>query len=259
LGDREGPGITHQWTPPSLLPWLIPWFGILLLLVMVPENRGGSAWWIWLPLAGIVAVMQNLGWALGTFPSELQGLVESALIALAFGHAAIWLLSDRLGRRHRVLTCLSAVLVLGCVSGLTFFLVQQEWGEGLLPALMMLVPLGMAVLVGAIALGIAGWRCWRRCGAVRLSLTVAIAVVLLWLLIALPFVVMGMVMSGGAVPWGEVVGVLLVLSGLHLATLLPFLALSFCNAFFRQRLEVLLNLDHEMPPLIEPSPIIHPV
>jgi hypothetical protein len=249
----------HQWTPPSLLPWLIPWIGILLLLVMVPENRGGSAWWIWLPLAGIAVVMQNLGWALGTFPSELQGLLESALIALAFGHAAIWLLSDRLGRRHRVLTCLSAVLVLGCVSGLTFFLVQQEWGEALLSALMMLVPLGMAVLVGAIALSVAGWRCRRRWGAVRLTVTVAIVVVLLWLLILLPFLVVGMVMVGGPVPWGELAGVLLLVSGLHFATLLPFLALSFCNSFFRQRLEVLLNLDHEVPALVEPLPIIRPV
>jgi hypothetical protein len=249
--------VIHQWTPPSLLPSLIPWLGILLLFLLPPENRVGSAWWIWLPLIAIVAVIRNLEWALGDFPSEAQGLLETAFIALGFGHAAVWLLAERLGRRHRALTFLSITLALGCASGLTF-MVQQDWGEELVYALFIIMPLGLAVLVGAGAISVAGWRVGRAFGVVRTSLRLAIVLFALWFLICLPFVVIGWIQSGGEVPWGELAGGLGLMSGLHLATLLPFVVLSFCSGLFRQRLELLLNLDREVPPLIEPAPAMEP-
>jgi hypothetical protein len=240
--------VIHQWTPPSLLPLLIPWLGILLLFLLVPENRDGRAWWIWLPLVAVVAAMRSLEWVLGHFPSELQGLLETAFIALGFGHAAVWLLAERLGRRHRVLTFLSIILVLGFASGLTF-MVQQDWGEELVYAFFILMPLGLAVLVGAVAISVAGWRVGRELGVVRTSLRLAIVLFALWFLICLPFVVIGGIQSGGDVPWGELAGGLGLMGGLHLATLLPFVVLSFCSGLFHQRLELLLNLDRELPPL----------
>jgi hypothetical protein len=249
--------VIHQWTPPSLLPLLIPWLGLLLFFVLVPENKNGSAWWIWLPLVAIVAVMNNLEWALTDFPSELQGMLETALIALAFGHATVWLLADRLGRRHRALTSLSIALVLGCATWLTF-MVQQDWGEELIYALFMIMPLSLAVLVGAGAIGVAGWKVRRPIGILRTSLRLAIVVFTSWILILLPLVVIGGIMSGGEVPWGELAGLWGLMGGLHLATLLPFVVLSFCSGFFRQRLELLLNLDREIPRWIEPAPVMEP-
>ncbi len=36
------------------MPPLLPWLAILALLAL-KSNRGWSAWWIWLPLAGLAA------------------------------------------------------------------------------------------------------------------------------------------------------------------------------------------------------------
>ena len=51
------------------MPQLLPWLAILALLALKP-NRGWSAWWIWLPLAGLAAGCHCLQLALQGSPTD---------------------------------------------------------------------------------------------------------------------------------------------------------------------------------------------
>jgi len=77
--------------------------------------------------------------------------------------------------------------------------------------------------------------------------------VAVWLLVTGPFFVFAMIFSSGNVPVLALVGTVLALAGVSFGVLLPFLILSFVNAFYRARLKDLLHVGREAdPPVIAP-------
>ncbi len=111
LGDNEGPAVVHRWTAANPLPVLLPWLGVLLLLLL-RSNRTASAWWIWAPLGGVAGVSSLLPSVLASWPSNELGFFEELVVAIAFGLAAAWSVLNHLRRRGRFVTVLGFVLVL---------------------------------------------------------------------------------------------------------------------------------------------------
>ena len=108
LGAKQGPPVTYNWMRANLLPVALPWLAILLLLVFKP-NRFTRAWWILAPVA-------CLTWGVGFLPdfwpsmgSQVADVMHDLIVALAFGVAAVWLLSAYFKSRFRILNVLRFV------------------------------------------------------------------------------------------------------------------------------------------------------
>jgi hypothetical protein len=233
------------------MPQLLPWLGILGLLLLKP-NRRASAWWIWVPLGCVAGVASTPQSVLALLPSSQFEIFLELISALGFGLAALWLLSSYLGWKHRMLTFLGILVAMEGFSVLAF-VVRQSW-EGVGPdTLAVGISLMVCVMVISIALSLAGLACRRRYGWLRLSLWSLAAVVVVWLLIYGPFFIIGMIASGGRVPLLTLFGIAGVVAGVTFGVLLPFLVLAFANRFYRERLKALLHLGGTgSPPVITP-------
>jgi hypothetical protein len=247
LGLREGQPATCTWVPPGLGPLLLPWLAILGLLVLKP-NRCAAAWWIWLPLGCVIAFTVAL---LPMVPSSANFTMD-VIAGLAVGLAAVWLLSDYLGRPHRFVTFLWLLLALAAFSALAF-VPRQDWdfsAETLVPVVL----LAVGVLVSAAALSLGGLLCRGRGRRVGLYGWLLILLVAIWLVITAPFFLFALLTSGGSVGWSEFIAPVFGIAMVHFATLLPFLILSSANSFYRERLKALLHLEAATPPLAAPLP-----
>ena len=246
---------------------LLPWLAILALLALKP-NRGWSAWWIWLPLAGLAAGWHCLELAL---PSSHTGLPEGMLgvfldvpIALALGLAALWLLASHLGRNHRFRTFLGTLAVL-MVFIVFSFAATAGWSLGLEPIMGLLDPrhCSATAVAGEMALPFLVLP-------VLLALVVAAAMALcglacrwrqrkwwfgLWLFLSLPavWIVLSALLHGwfagspNGFPLIAFIMIGLFMAAVCFATMLPFLILSWSNALFRERLKALLHLKPQRP------------
>jgi hypothetical protein len=247
LGSRDGPPVNYEMVMPSLAPLLLPWLAILGLLALKP-NRRAAAWWIWLPLGCVIA----LTLAPMEFLPPGTNFFLDVVAALGTGLGAVWLLSDHLRQTHRFVTFLCVLLALAGFS-LLAFLSQQGWSftsETLVAG----IALAVSVMVSSMALGLAGLICRGRCRRVGLYGWLLILLAVLWLAITLPFFLCALIASGGKLPWSGFFLPISALVILHFATFLPFLILSWASPFYRERLQALLCVKTEPPPVIAPLP-----
>lgn len=252
LGARAGAPVAYHWLLPNLAPQLLPWLVILGLLALKP-NRNGAAWLIWLP---VICVLLIIGLPLG-LPSQTDFLLDVA-VALAFGLAAVWLLSTYLRRGHRLATALCVALVLGGFGILCLGAKQSvtaSSGEWVLDVIV----LGLGVLANVVALAVAGWLCRRHFDPVRLYLCFLVSLPILWLGLTIPFFLVALSQAGGLIAWSEFLAPVAVVAGINFALLLPFLILSSANTLFRERLKGLLHVAPAAAPqkvvLAEPEPV----
>jgi hypothetical protein len=248
LGAKDGSPITYNWVLPGVAPLLLPWLVILGLLTL-KSNRCASAWLIWLPL-GCVFVF------LLAFPSILPSGTNfflDAIMALAIGLAAVWLLSNRLRRQHRFVTFLCILPALAGFS-LLAMLAKQCLNLRYIESMQTAITLAVAVAASSAAMSVTGWICRREFRPVFCGFWLLLTVVALWLLIALPFFLVAVVSSGGRIPWSEFLIPILIVGAANYAVLLPFLILSGTNAFYRERLKLLLNIQPPVPPPLEAGP-----
>ncbi len=249
LGSKQGAPVAYDWAAPSAIPQLLPWLGILALLLLKP-NRCSSAWWILVPLGlagGVAMVPQS---AVGFMPSSILELLLGLISALGFGLAAVWLVSSYLGWKHRMLALLGVLLGLAVISSLVLF-VRQGLGSEMLQ---LGVILALSVPVVSVALTLAGLFCRGRYGWLRLTLWLVAALAVLWLLAIGPFLLVEMISSRRGVRLGELFGVVGVATGITFGAMLPCLVLSYVNGFYRERLKGLLHLGgaEAPPPVIAP-------
>jgi len=260
---------------------LLPWLAILALLALKP-NRGWSAWWICVPLAGVVGVCHWLQQAAQTSPAdrpgEAVGMLLQVPVALGFGLAALWLLAPYLGRGHRFRTFLGILAVL--VFSIAFsFAATVGWGLGLEPVASLLDPrhcaatanvgvMGLPFLIPltlpapglAAAMVLCGLACRGRHRPVGLYLWLFLSLLVVWVVPAL-LQVLCRIASPDSLEYALVLGIGPLMVAVTFATLLPFLILSSASPFFRERLKVLLCLRPKAPPAIQPaaSPPAHAV
>ena len=252
------------------MPQLLPWLAILALLALTP-NRGWSAWWIWLPLAGVAGGCHWLQQAAQGSPAdrsgEAIGMLLQVPIALAFGLAALWLLAPYLGRSHRFRTFLAILAVL-VVSIVFTFAATVGWGLGLEPVASLLAPRQCAATanVGAMALpflvpltlpapGLAaaivlcGLACRGRHRPFGLYLWFFLSLLVVWVLPAL-LQVLCRIAKPGSLECALILGLGPLMVAVTFATLLPFLILSSASSFYRERLKALLRVKPESLPAI---------
>jgi hypothetical protein len=255
LGSKDGPPVAYNWTVPSLMPLALPWLGVLLLLALNP-NRSARAWWIWLPLGGVVVLANLVQPAFDFLPEELLDIFVQVVSALAFGLAAVWLLAPYLARSHRVLTFLCLAPALAGFSVLSV-LAAQDWGAAdvttLIPALVLLA---LSILVVSVAMALAGLVCRRRYRPAGLCLWLLVWLLGIGFVLTAPFFLFAMIASGGEVAWLEFFQGVLAFVFVNFAIALPFLILSSANSFYRERLKALLHLERPVaPPVMAPAPM----
>lgn len=248
---KEGVPVNYQWTPPSLIPSVLPWLAVLLLL-LVKSNRCGQVWWIWAPL-GCVAVFEQLSRsAFGFLSSGGADIFLDLAGSLAFGVAAVWLLAPQLARSQRVLTFLCYAPTLAGFSLFSFLAIQDWNGDGAIMALGMLVPLALSIFVISLAMTLAGLACRSRYRPPRYYLWLLASLFVAWLVVVAPFFVFAVIVSGGLLAWSEFFTAILVLTAVSFGLLLPFLVLASANSLFRERFQRLLIAGRETPPPVLP-------
>jgi hypothetical protein len=270
MGAKDGPAVEYNWVwaapvlsgfrseandgsaadnngfPPGGLPW-VPWLVIFGLLALKP-NRRPAAWLIWLPLGCATAFTL----VLPSIPPSGSDFLQEAIVALAFGLAAVWLLSNYLRRSRRRLTFLCFLLALAGFSELSamarqnFSLATDESSE-------ISLLLALAVPASAVALSLAGRICRGRYRPAGLYLWLLVWLAATWLVIAAPFFLSAAAVSSNSVPWSDFFIPVLAVAAGNFAVLLSFLILSWANPFYRERLKTLLHIQSEaLRPLSAP-------
>jgi hypothetical protein len=232
---------------------MLPWLALLSLLLLKP-NRCAQAWWIWASVAGVAAVGAASQSEMSFMPSSQAQFFGGAVNAAGFGLAAVWLVAGYLRWKHRALAWVGTLLALAGFSLLTYGIAQAAEGiGGETLAGMVLLTIGAAVISLAIAL--AGLACRGRYRPLGLCLWLLSALVVVWLLVMGPLFLVAVVFSSGHIPALALAEFVLSAAALSFGVLLPFLILSFANAFYRARLKDLLHLGRETPPpVLAPPP-----
>ena len=217
LGDNEGPAVVYRWTAPNPLAVLLPWLGVLLLLLLT-ANRTARACWVWAPLGGLVGAGGILPAVLASWPSKELGILEELV-----GSSAVIMLTGHLGN-----------------------------GDGFARAVgEFAVATSLAI---AAALALAGLRCRRRYRPVVLCVWVLVLLLPAWLPVMMLWLIFDALSMGFTIDthqimaWCQGVAPLV---GLSFTLLLPFLILSFANPLYRERLRNLLRLSPSAPPPTE--------
>jgi len=181
-----------------------------------------------------------LVWAMPRVGSSGPEGLFGVLAAVAFELGAVWLLSPYLERQGRFLTFLGMLVTMELVGAFAFLVVRQ-WSDGKVPIEM----LGGVALFGLLlstAISLAGWSCRGQFSRLRLSLWSIV-----WVMAVCLAACVVMSLAEGRGPWLDMLLALLVFSGVTFALLLPFVALSFANGFYRQRLKEVLRLEEPAP------------
>ena len=251
MGNNDSVPANFTWTPPSIIPALLPWTAVLLLLVL-PVNRCASAWWVLVPLAAVTGVDLLLRSAFSSVPSEALDIFGVAFTSLAFGVAALWLAAPYLSRLPRVGVFFLALAVLGLVSVFAYAC-RADWETNERENFVFLTFLACGALIATLAMTVAALLCRKRYSPLWLSLWMAVCLVAGWVLIPLPFVVFGSVACGWESWWqGLPYPLLRVASAsardrahlavLNFALVMPFFLLAFLESHYRQRLRALWHL-----------------
>jgi hypothetical protein len=269
LGATEGPSVTCNWTTAGLVPQFLPWLAVLALLVLKP-NRGWSAWWIGLPLAGVAAVCHYLKLASQGSPNgpsgETVGLLCGIPMALAFGLAALWLLAPYLGGHRPLRTVLGIVAILATFMVFSFA-AMAGWGLVAEPlaslldprhcastanvgamAWPFLVPLVLPAPVVALAMAFCGLACRGRYRPLGLYLWFFLSLLAVWLAVSGLVYAWCQMARPGSVDYAPFLGIGLSMLVVTFATTLPFLILSSASPLFRARLQALLQVKPKMLP-----------
>lgn len=236
LGPSTGSVIEYEWPLYWHLAGLVP-FIIVLGLLFLPTNRNRHGWLALLALIGSAAiiympskVLELIGWA-----PPLDGIN-----AFLGGVAALWLLGGVIGRIKRLPAMAFALGVMAAFSLIETLLRGHRD--------MTLVYMAVASLVPVFVLVVTAFWCRRRYSRGRFIGLLIVSCLLVVLLIILTISIililsMGWFFSGvwislliGAPIASGIMGALLFL------LLLPFVMLSFYNAFYRQRFMRALRL-----------------
>lgn len=239
MGATDGPWVVSTWTPPSPLPRLLPWVGLLCLLLLRP-NRAGSALWVVAPLAAILAARWVLRTVATGFLDDLLDVLLDASGALSFGLAAGWLVAGNLQWKHRFVAFAGFLGVVVPVS-LVVFLLGQGFEFAGLDRVQRILLLLVSGGVLAVAMSVTGWLARGRYSPAGLCLGLAVVLGMLWALIFIPFLVMAK-LSGAESVFGQMFLGWLVMVVFSLVNLLPFLLLTFWCGYYRERIKGFLHL-----------------
>jgi hypothetical protein len=128
----------------------------------------------------------------------------------------------------------------------------SRWVSALYLYLLLFWVVGGLAFAGA--LNLTGWRCRRRFSRVSVSLWLPFWLWVMWVLAGGVLSGVLKMVSGESFDWNALLEAPIILALVSFAVVLPFLILSFTNAFFRERLKNLLRLPPASPALSAPPP-----
>ena len=219
-------------------------WGILLPLLLLKENRNMRALWAFLPYAAWIGVAAGIdAWV---------GLPGGMLVPVPMIFCGLLLAGARFRNWNGWVSVLGAALMGAAIHGAWILAGKAE----AMP--FSAIGSGCVFLAAAVALAAARLACRGRYGAGRLSLALLPAA-----LLATAAVVAGIVFTMAAVEGEQVqTGMILELlvpaaiAGLIVyGMLMSFMAIAFLSAFHRERLCWLLKLERNVPPASEPPPM----
>jgi hypothetical protein len=244
LSPNEGTAVVYHWKWYQNVPTLALWVILGLAIVLVKANRNHRALLIMLPL--LVVGLLWLGFVrLLNFPSVARVQYDPLFVSYTVGIAVLWLFAHKLGNRNRFVTFLLALLVMIVVGfvGLASYSMDIFSDETTM-FLAFLIILALSVLVGYV---LAALLCRKRYSGLRFMLWLALWVVVNSVAAMLTFMVI-MFLIQGNLP-NDLTSMLLqvlvvgLVAGLLLYAInLPFMILSFCSSFFRERFYACLRL-----------------
>jgi hypothetical protein len=266
LGAAEGPAVAYNWTAQGLVAPLLPWLAILAMLALKP-NRGGSAWWIWLPLGGLLCGWHWAAASITAWPKDVLNVFLDVPRALAFAVAGLLLLAPYVGRGRRFRILLGAGFLMAAFGAFSL-VVAGGWDAGAATRLMGLPGGGYpfaAVWAGgaaqsglltvmafviAMAMVLSGLVCSSRSFA---RVCLCFIGLLPAVLLAAAVVVHLLAPETSLDREGPLTALRagLLISALSLCNLLPFLVLCAANRLFRERLKDLFHpRPHEGAPAL---------
>ena len=263
LGTKQGPPVTLLWKMPILVLLLLPWLAVLVLLAL-PSNRDLRAWWIWVPLIGLALFGAGLEAVFEALDKEDLAPFVQAAVTASFGLATLWLSGASLARCSRALGIVLLALAYAAV-GLLALAVSPVWEEirsaiDFAPQVIWYLLL-FAVLSGLVyagGLNATGWMSRKRLSGVRVSLRLLFWLWAMW--VVAWALLQGAARSGlgDILDWNALLVVPIVLALMSFVIMLPFLILSFNNAFYRERLRHLLRLPAVvvLPTAPVPAPVV---
>ncbi len=154
---------------------------------------------------------------------------------MPFGLAAVWLLSPFLKGRGRFVTFLGVLATVALFSLFACVVAQPRDRDSSLGYV--LIGGAVLALLLSLAINLAGWSCRSRYYRGRLSLCMILWIMAAWLLV---FAVMSRIERPG--PLLEMATAFAIFCAVSFGLVLPFLLLSFANAFYRERMKELLRL-----------------
>ncbi len=244
VGSSERGILDYDWPWYNHLSSLALWAIVILLLVLIRENRSRPAWLIWLPVLIIYGIW-GMARQILPFPSSTSETFSLLITLIILSLASVWLLGDWLGRYKGIGSFFMAIFlmagigILGISANFSF-----HWDRD---ATSISVIFGVGALNILLALTLASRCCRKKFTAIRFMLFL-----LLWLpicTIASILIYMGIFMifkeafrsTFPGILWqtfiiGTIFGLVLYLIPL------PFMILAFRSGFYRRRLEGCLNL-----------------
>jgi hypothetical protein len=237
-GVREGVPVHFDWNLRNNLPVLYMWLPLVCLLFL-PENRNKQAWFILVPLLVLLALYLILRALPVDFREE--DLFMQIALGYGVGLASAALVSGRLLINPGGLRIFGTSFVLCVVIGLS----AVDSSE-FMPHVMMCTILGVITLftlLFARSLCKRGFRVKRFFGCFVLGTIIfGTMFALMWMML------MEVLMHGDFPPVLLLLSFMLIMSGIHLALLTPYLVLMFYNTFWRTRFFGMLSLSHALKP-----------
>lgn len=226
----------------AVFPWII-----ILPFLLLKENRNRRAIAVLIPAYATLALATLISCGTQAAIGGFAGLIRFPPVALG----TVWLLSGRFSRSNRGVAFLQAFATLALI-GLATGLAGRI-GGGQLPVFVFGTIVVSLALVSALALG--ACFCRRKFKAVPFALwTAAPCYAFAFIAILLPALIMVASMGGEDLAWLIIPTLIATLFfstliGTILAGLLAaFIALSFRNSIYRERLFSIFRLDDPSKP-----------
>jgi hypothetical protein len=244
LGPSQGLEVFYKWRWYHSIPSLALWLVLVAAMIVIKANRTPRILLIFVPLL-IVSILWFLLIQMMGFRSyadiEMFNMIFNSLVA---GITFLWLLVPKLGRFNPWVvfflsfTLIVMLFVIGIVSYLGI-----GFSKDSAVAFLILFMLALAMLLGFV---LAGWRCRKRYGTVRFTLSLAVWMVFVCLVSMIVFYVIAFMiqqvpisiirLSLIAATVGSVLGLCLYVINL------PYMILAMSNSFFRERFFACLRL-----------------
>jgi drug/metabolite transporter (DMT)-like permease len=245
LGGKTGAPVIYTVGMGTVIRPFLPWL-LVLALMFAGVNRFPRAWWIWVPLLGLLSLFGAIRSLFVFIPIATLDMFYQAFSALVFAVAATWLLMPHLGGRSKVARFFRTfgLVAIGTMSvGFGSGGLNDDPGSLIFPAVLAFV----AALAFSMAL-----VCRKNTSSfARFLLWFPAWMILLWLIATVPFLLPTILMGNALI-----LGILVLVLSIAVCTFvvfLPFLLLSLADPFYRARFRRLLGhlpeSEDQPPPL----------